>query len=318
MAILIALIPSLCWGSIGLFSTKFGGNSSQQTLGLTFGGLIFGILTYFLWVLPHGYVMDSKIVIIGLISGILWTVGQGFQFVAIKSMGVSRAVPLSMTSQIVGNALLGAAILGEWQTAQTWIAGIIGIILIVIGAMWIQTKEKTNNDKDKTKNSSLSGYIPLTFSTLGFMGYFIAPKLLQNWLHVSNAVINADHGVQYMIAIIFPQSIGMVIGGFLFVYLITHETKDMFNVSTLKNCITGFIWAIGNVALFVSIANPNLGQAVSSTLSSLGFIVGAFGGIFLLHETKTSHQMKLITAGTLIAVLGAVVMSNLTFFAQLI
>lgn len=316
MAILIALIPSLCWGSIGLFSTKFGGNSSQQTLGLTFGGLIFGILTYFFWVLPHGYVMDSKIVLIGLISGILWTVGQGFQFVAIKSMGVSRAVPLSMTSQIVGNALLGAAILGEWQNVQTWSAGIIGIILIVIGAIWIQTKEKT--DSKSNKSGSLSGYIPLTFSTLGFMGYFIAPKLLQRWLHVSSAVINADHGVQYMISIIFPQSIGMVIGGFLFVYLITHETENMFNLSTYKNFITGFIWAIGNVALFVSIANPNLGQAVSSTLSSLGFIVGAFGGIFLLHETKTSHQMKLITAGTVIAVLGAVVMSNLTFFAQLI
>ncbi|MQS75139.1 GRP family sugar transporter [Companilactobacillus halodurans] len=316
MAILIALIPSLCWGSIGLFSTKFGGNSSQQTLGLTFGGLIFGLLTYFFWVIPHGYVMNSKIIIIGLISGILWTVGQGFQFVAIKSMGVSRAVPLSMTSQIVGNALLGAAILGEWQTVQTWIVGIIGIILIVIGAFWIQTKEKSYSDSEKS--SSLSGYIPLIFSTLGFMGYFIAPKLLQRWLNVSSAVINADNGVQYMIAIIFPQSIGMVIGGFLFVYLITHETKNMFDISTLKNCITGFIWAIGNVALFVSIANPNLGQAVSSTLSSLGFIVGAFGGIFLLHETKTHHQMKLITAGTVVAVLGAVVMSNLSYFAQIL
>lgn len=316
MAILIALIPSLCWGSIGLFSTKFGGNSSQQTLGLTFGGLIFGILTYLFWVLPHGYVMNSKIVLIGLISGILWTVGQGFQFVAIKSMGVSRAVPLSMTSQIVGNALLGAAILGEWQTPQMWMAGIVGIILIVVGAVWIQAKEKTENNKQTS--SSLSGYIPLAFSTLGFMGYFIAPKLLQRWLHISSTVINADHGVQYMISIIFPQSVGMVIGGFLFVYLITHETKNMFNKSTYKNFITGFIWAIGNVALFVSIANPNLGQAVSSTLSSLGFIVGAFGGIFLLHETKTSHQMKLITAGTVVAVVGAVVMSNLTYFAQLI
>ncbi|WP_125565332.1 GRP family sugar transporter [Companilactobacillus insicii] len=316
MAILIALIPSLCWGSIGLLSTKFGGNSSQQTLGLTFGGLIFGILTYLFWVLPHGYLMDSKIIIIGLISGILWTVGQGLQFVAIKSMGVSRAVPLSMTSQIVGNALLGAAVLGEWQNIQTWTAGIVGIILIVIGATWIQTKDKDN--KTSKENNSLSGYIPLTFSTLGFMGYFIAPKLLQRWLNVSSSVINADHGVQYMISIIFPQSIGMVIGGFLFVYLISHETKDMINISTWKNSITGFVWAIGNVALFVSIANPNLGQAVSSTLSSLGFIVGAFGGIYILHEKKTSHQMKLITAGTLLAVLGAVVMSNLSYFAQII
>lgn len=317
MAILIALIPSLCWESIGLLSAKFGGNASQQTLGLTLGGLLFGILTYFFWVIPHGYMMDGKIIFIGLISGILWTVGQGFQFVAIKSMGVSRAVPLSMTSQIVGNALLGAAILGEWTSAMQWFVGVVAIALIVWGAFWIQAKDKGQAENATTTKTS-SGILPLTLSTLGFMGYFIAPKLLQNWMHVSSQVINAGSGVDYMITIIFPQSVGMVIGGFLFVFWITHETKQMLNHSTLKNAITGFIWAIGNVALFVSIANPQLGQAVASTLSSLGFIVGAFGGIFILHEHKSAHQMQLIITGTVLAVLGAVVISNLGYFAQML
>ncbi|MFX3617835.1 MAG: GRP family sugar transporter [Sporolactobacillus sp.] len=317
MVILIALVPSLCWGSIGLLSSKFGGNSSQQTLGLTFGGLIFGLLTYFVWVLPHSYMMDGKIVVIGLISGILWTVGQGFQFVAIKSMGVSRAVPLSMISQIVGNALLGASILGEWTTGTQWLVGIIAIAFIVLGATWIQAKDKTAS-KTGNYSSSVSGFLPLVLSTLGFMGYFIAPRLLQQWMNVSGAIISADHGVPYMITIIFPQSIGMVIGGFLFVFLITHETEHMMDKYTLRNSITGFIWAIGNVALFISIANPNLGQAAASTLSSLGFIVGAFGGIFILHEQKNRHQMILITLGTVFAVIGAVIISNLNYFSQII
>jgi glucose uptake protein len=228
--------------------------------------------------------MNGKIIIIGLISGILWTVGQGFQFVAIKSMGVSRAVPLSMTSQIVGNALLGAAVLGEWQRGTQWLVGIVAIALIVLGAVWIQAKETGTATKTE---SNRGGWLPLTLSTLGFMGYFIVLKLFQQWLHVPASIISAGNGVEYMITIIFPQSIGMVIGGFLFVFWITHETKAMVNQSTLKNMITGFFWAIGNVALFVSIANPHLGQAVASTLSSLGFIVGAFGGIFILHEQKT-------------------------------
>ena len=47
MEFIIALIPALCWGSLGILSTKFGGNSSQQTLGLTLGGLIFGLVSYF-------------------------------------------------------------------------------------------------------------------------------------------------------------------------------------------------------------------------------------------------------------------------------
>jgi len=315
MAVLIALIPSFCWGSIGLLSAKFGGNSSQQTLGLTFGGLFFGVLTYLFWVLPHSYVMNAQILIIGLISGILWTVGQGFQFVAIKSMGVSRAVPLSMTSQIVGNALLGGAVLGEWQQGSQWLIGIIAIALIVLGAVWIQAKDSGSATEE---HNGKGGWLSLALSTLGFLGYFIVPKLFQQWLHVPASIISAGNGVDYMITIIFPQSIGMVIGGFLFVFWITHETKEMVNHATLKNMITGFVWAIGNVALFVSIANPHLGQAVASTLSSLGFIVGAFGGVFLLHEQKTSRQMRFIIAGTLLALLGAVMISNLNYFTQLI
>ncbi|QBO35957.1 glucose transporter [Periweissella cryptocerci] len=318
MDILIALIPSLCWGSIGLLSAKFGGNSSQQTLGLTFGGLLFGVLTYLLWVLPHGYTMNSQIVIIGLVSGILWTVGQGFQFVAIKSMGVSRAVPLSMTSQIVGNALLGAAVLGEWTAVQQWVIGLIAIALIVLGAVWIQTKDKAEKQNQVSgTGSSVSGMVPLALSTLGFMGYFIAPKLLQNWMHIPAQIINADHGVQYMITIIFPQSIGMVIGGLLFVLFITRETKKLVTKVTFVNAITGLVWAIGNIALFISIANPNLGQATAATLSSLGFIMGAFGGVFILHERKTKYQMVLVSLGTLIAVVGAVLMTNLNTLANM-
>lgn len=318
MEIVIALIPALCWGSLGILSTKFGGNSSQQTLGLTLGGLIFGIVSYVFWVLPNGYYLDSTIIIIGLISGVLWTVGQAFQFVAIKKMGgVSIAVPLSMTSQLVGNALLGAAILSEWSTGAQWLVGIIGIILILIGALFIQAPSKS----EKTANNVAGrnkGLAYIAISTLGFMGYFIAPKLLQIWMNVPSDVINAGRGINYMIAIIFPQSIGMVIGSFLYIFLISHETKDMFTKVTGKNMITGLVWAIGNVALFVSIANPELGQAVSSTLSQLGFIVGALGGIFILHEAKSKKQLNFVILGIAVAVLGAVVISNINFFTTLL
>lgn len=318
MDILIALIPSLCWGSIGLLSAKFGGNSSQQTLGLTFGGLFFGILTYIAWVIPHGYTMTGSIFVIGLISGILWTIGQGLQFLAIKSMGVSRAVPLSMTSQIVGNALLGAAVLGEWSKLTQWILGLIAIALIVLGAVWINAKDKSQKQSNgEVAGRSLAGMIPLLFSTLGFMGYFITPRLMQNWMHIPASILNADHGVQYMITMIFPQSIGMVIGGILFVLFITRETKNVVTKVTFVNAITGLVWAVGNIALFVSIANPNLGQATAATLSSLGFIMGAFGGVFILHEQKTKYQMTFVTLGTLLAVIGAIVMTNLNTLANM-
>lgn len=315
MEFLIAIFPSFCWGSLGLLSTKFGGNASQQTLGLTYGGLFFGLITYLFWVIPHHYYMDTKIVIIGLISGVLWTIGQAFQFVAIKQMGgVSVAVPLSMTSQLVGNALLGAALLGEWTTGAQWLVGIIAITLIVIGVVLIQARDK-NSPSESSQTSK--GLLSITISTLGFLGYFITPKLLQSWMHVSSAVINAGSGINYMVAIILPQACGMVIGAYLYVILISHENDALHAPVTWKNAITGVVWALGNVALFISIANPRLGQAVASTLSQLGFIVGAFGGIIFLHEHKTHRQLWLITLGSIIALVGAVVISNINSFATI-
>ncbi len=46
-AILLALVPALAWGSVGLVNTKMGGSAGQQTLGMTFGALIFGLGTMF-------------------------------------------------------------------------------------------------------------------------------------------------------------------------------------------------------------------------------------------------------------------------------
>lgn len=56
---LIALIPALAWGSIGLISGKLGGTANQQTLGMTWGALLFAIIMTLcswdtLWPTVHG------------------------------------------------------------------------------------------------------------------------------------------------------------------------------------------------------------------------------------------------------------------------
>ena len=44
MSLLIALVPMIAWGSIGLVSGKIGGSANQQTLGMTIGALLFSIV----------------------------------------------------------------------------------------------------------------------------------------------------------------------------------------------------------------------------------------------------------------------------------
>ncbi|MFT8916845.1 MAG: GRP family sugar transporter [Oenococcus sp.] len=312
MGILFALIPALTWGSTGLINTKMGGSAAQQTLGMTFGALIFGLATMFIFVIPQGISVDYHIWVVGLLSGLFWAVGTAGQFVAYKDMGVSSAFPISTAGQIISNALMAAIVLAEWRTVNMWIFGVIAVALVMVGALLTAARSRAAKQNNTARPASYThGLIAILLSTIGYMFYFVFPNLMFKTGFISPAVHDAHNGVDYMTAIVGPQSIGQVLGAFLIVLFVFHEGNRMFEKPTWKNILTGLSWGIGNLFMFISTANPAIGQATATTLSQMGVIVGTFGGIYLLHEKKTPDQMVKIVIGALLVVLGGVLISNL-------
>ncbi|OIK97521.1 glucose transporter [Oenococcus oeni] len=313
MGILIALIPAITWGSTGLVNTKMGGSAAQQTLGMTFGALIFGLAVMLFYVIPNHISLDYRIWIVGLFSGIFWAVGTAGQFVAYKDMGVSSAFPLSTAGQIVSNAIMAAAVLGEWTTIQMWIFGAIAITLVTTGALLTSARSKASKSTSTQRPAAYShGFIALLLSTIGYMLYFVFPNSMFKVGFISKAVHEANNGASYMTAIIGPQAIGQVIGAFIIVIFVFHESEKMFQKATWRNILTGLNWGVGNLFMFISTANPAIGQATATTLSQMGVIVGTFGGIYLLHEKKTRDQMVKIVIGSVLVVVGGVLISNLS------
>ena len=104
--ILFALIPMVAWGSIGFVSNKIGGKPDQQTLGMTLGALLFAFVVW-LFVQPE---MSVSLWVVGIIGGMLWSMGQNGQFRAMQYMGVSVGNPLSSGAQLVFGSLIGAII----------------------------------------------------------------------------------------------------------------------------------------------------------------------------------------------------------------
>ncbi|MBS9338760.1 glucose transporter [Fructobacillus sp. M2-14] len=311
-AIIMALLPALFWGSVGLVSSKMGGSAAQQTLGMATGALIFGLITMFGFVMPNGYYMGVDIWVVGLLSGLVWAMGMAFQFLLFKQMGVSLGVPLSTAGQIIMNALLAATMLGEWTSVAMWIVGIVSIALVVTGAIFISKPDKGDLEKSKIDSKSI---FYLIMSTVGFMLYFILPNFLAKIGYVSEETRAAGHGLNYMTAIVGPQGIGQALGALFIVIFVLRESKTMFEKPTQKNLITGLIWALGNIFMFASAANPHVGQTIATTLSQLNIIVGTFGGIFILKEKKSSAQMKAIIFGTILVVVGAMIIGNIHAFA---
>ncbi|OEK67801.1 glucose transporter [Staphylococcus equorum] len=283
MDILIALLPALFWGSVVLINVLVGGGPYNQIRGTTFGALIIGIILLLTGNAEFG---DPTIIIVGLISGAFWALGQGYQLKSISLIGVSKTMPISTGLQLVGTTLFSAVFLGEWSTGTQVTLGLIAMVLLVIGIAMTSIKGK-NEASENTKNFGKAMPI-LLISTVGYVVYVVIAQIF---------------GVDGMNALFF-QSIGMAIGGLIL--SAKHETSIK---STAWNLIPGVIWGIGNLFMFYS--QPKVGVATSFSLSQLLVIVSTLGGIFLLGERKDKRQMTGIWAGIVLIVIAAFVLGNI-------
>ncbi|WP_219334581.1 GRP family sugar transporter, partial [Oenococcus oeni] len=156
------------------------------------------------------------------------------------------------------------------------------------------------------------GLIALLLSTIGYILYFVFPNLMFIFGFISKAVHESIYVARYMSSILCPQDIGQVIGALILVIFVFHESDKIILKATWRNILTGLNWGVGNLFMFISTANPAIGQATATTLSQMGVIVGTFGGIYLLHEKKTRDQMVKIVIGSVLVVIGGVLISNLS------
>ncbi|MTV82495.1 GRP family sugar transporter [Secundilactobacillus folii] len=282
MAVILALIPAVCWGSIGLISGKLGGTSYQQTLGMTVGALLFGIFSVFYF---HPQ-LSSLVWIVGIASGLFWSVGQFQQFQSMKAIGISVTVPVSTGAQLVCTTLAGVFLFHEWTTTKMLVLGTTAMIVLIAGIVFTSLRDRAG--VSRTNFNASAGIRAIIFSTIGYTLYTVV---------VNASQVNSK-------AVIFPQSIGMVIGALLFA-----ARNKPFGKPMVKNIATGLVWGIGNFFMFMSI--PAVGLAISYSLAQSGIIISTFGSILLLGEHKTRREMVYITIGSLLVIAGSVILGLL-------
>ncbi|MDT3958390.1 GRP family sugar transporter [Staphylococcus kloosii] len=283
MDFLIALLPAIFWGSVVLINVLVGGGPFNQIRGTTLGTLIIGIIL----LLSGQAQFDHPIVIVvGLISGVFWALGQGYQLKSVNLIGVSKTMPISTGMQLVGTTLFSAIFLGEWSTGTQVILGLLSMVLLVIGIAL--TSLKGRNEASGSNSNFGKAMMILLISTVGYVVYVVVAQIF---------------GVDGTSALFF-QSIGMAIGGFIL--SMKHETSIK---STTLNLIPGVVWGIGNLFMFYS--QPRVGVATSFSFSQLLVIVSTLGGIYLLGERKDKRQMIGIWSGIVLIIVAAFILGNL-------
>ncbi|EDZ49183.1 MULTISPECIES: RhaT/GlcU family sugar-proton symporter [Bacillus] len=280
MDILLAILPALFWGSIVLFNVKLGGGPYSQILGTTLGALVFSIGVY-IFIKP---VLTPVMIIVGIISGLFWALGQANQLKSIDLIGVSKTMPISTGMQLVSTTLFGVIVFHEWSTTTSVVLGVLALLCIIIGIVLTSLQSKEEKNDEQTGNFK-KGIVMLLISTLGYLVYVVIIRLfgIDGW------------------SALLPQAIGMVLGGILLTF--KHQP---FNKYAIRNIIPGLIWAAGNMFLFIS--QPRVGVATSFSLSQMGIVISTLGGIFILGEKKTKRQFIAIVIGIIFIIAAGIML----------
>lgn len=276
----LALIPALGWGMMPILSKIMGGKSEEQLIGTTIAALLFGLL----FSLFQQVTYQTVSFIICFLSGVFWAVGQYFQFRALEKAEVSKAMPISVGTQLAFVTLVSGIFLLEWTSVFVAIMSIVALTVILVGILLVT---KTSNG-----NSAVAKQV-IVFLCIS-SGFLMLYVTITSYFDI--------HGPQ----VFLPQSIGMFIGGMI----ISMKKIGQLKVNAIaRNIVTGCSWVIANTTLFA--VSASLGVGITYSFSQMSLLVATYGSIILLREKKTSLEKRSVYLGTLVYVVGVVGMSLL-------
>jgi len=283
MNILIALIPALGWGFMPLITGKIGGSPVNQMFGIGAGATVVGLIS-FLITQPS---VSTAAFWFSVLCGALWTIGQIGQFISFKRIGVSGTAPLSTVFQLVGNSIIGMLIFGDWAGTQAKVIGIIALLIVISGALLTSVTDSSEGNKLEVKDA-----VFLLCTTVGFWIYSSFPNM---------PIVKNESGT----GIFLPEMLGILLGAII--YALFTDVKSFKQKEQYMNMLGGISWGIAAFAyIFSAKANGNTSAFI---WTQLNVVIGTFGGIFVLHEHKSKHEMKYTILGILLIVVGSVATS---------
>lgn len=282
MTVFWLLLPVLAWGILPVVVSKLGGEPVNQIFGTALGTLIVSLVVEVV-LRPT---INRISFIWAMLAGVFWIVGQLGQYTSYANIGVSKTMPISTGLQLVGTALVGVVIFGEWPTLMDKVIGSLGILILILGSVMTSTHDHQDDGEANNQQRTIT---MLILTTLGFVIFNAIPKAL------------SASGV----AIFLPESIGMSLAVLLFLTLKRNFKQVVKEKSSWRNLMGGFIFSIASLAYILSV-NDN-GVNTAFVVSQLSVIISTIGGLLVLKEYKSHRELLFTVAGLILVITGAIV-----------
>ena len=283
MHILIALLPSLLWGTMALLNAAFPTDPRRQNTFVIAGGGAASLLTSPL----AGAAWSPRSLVWGSLSGLLWSIGIVLVIKGFQTWGASRTMPLTTALQLALNGLIGVVLLGEWRAPGAMALG-LGAVALVIAGGTAGTWQEGGGVGPSPRMRRIGAL--MTVCSAVFLGIY--PGLLR-----LTDVSSADAAG--------PMGIGALIGAVIASRVLPRK-GPLRGEGAIPAVLSGVAWALGNFALLRSTAT--VGVAAGFTFSQLGFVIAALGSIFLLKEPRTRKEIVVVFVGIAAALAGVVLM----------
>lgn len=282
MTVFWLLLPVLAWGILPVVVSKLGGEPVNQIFGTALGTLIVGLVVEVV-LRPT---INRISFIWAMLAGVFWIVGQLGQYTSYANIGVSKTMPISTGLQLVGTALVGVVIFGEWPTLMDKVIGSLGILILILGSVMTSTHDHQDDGEANNQQRTIT---MLILTTLGFVIFNAIPKAL------------SASGI----AIFLPESIGMSLAVLLFSTLKRNFKQVVKEKSSWRNLMGGFIFSIASLAYILSV-NDN-GVNTAFVVSQLSVVISTIGGLLVLKEYKSHRELLFTVAGLILVITGAIV-----------
>ncbi|MCI7328355.1 MAG: GRP family sugar transporter [Lachnospiraceae bacterium] len=280
-AILIGLIPAMLWGILPLILHYTKSNSWIQLKGTAQGNALVAILVLLFLNPPT---MSAPALVLSFLSGFAWPIGMYGQFECYKRLGVARTFPISAGLQIVGNALLGWLILGEWKSGRQIGLGMLGVLIILLGIVVSNVVfPLVKKEEEKTDKKAV---LLLVLTTAGYWLYSLLPKLIVDGNPMSEFA---------------PQALGIWFSVDLLVYVVGRQKRrDVMNRDGLVMTAVGTLYGFANIAFLYSISLN--GMVKGFLLGQINMIIATLLGICILKERPKVGLLKTCIGLVMIAV----------------
>lgn len=275
VGIIFALTAAAAWGSYLVPMKKIEPQPSPYQFQALIASGVF--LSSIALVLVLGF--SFTVHILGLISGVLWLIGNMFAILSMKHIGLSRMYPMVATASLI-SFLWGTIVFHELRGAL--FLGIAGVIAIIAGASIIVAASKA------AEKGNRRGILYATIAALCFGSQLVPFKL--------SGLSTGEF--------FFSMSLGVLIAGWVIFFI---KFKKIDTPFMYRGLISGGVWSLGN--LFSMLAVASLGLAVGFPLTQLSVFFGVMWGVFYFKEIGAKRNISKIIGGTLLLFIGSILLT---------